>query len=149
MSAYLGTGAVRTFIVPQTPPPDLAVAPNFERFDGLSEPPLDNPAGSVALGADYGATPRPGQLNTPVHEQTYTPSPVSGLVGTLGGQPLPVGDWKFRPPGTYSPGQGKIIGGPKRGRQAYQGIAQTVFLSEITDNPPQPGDLASIIAGQA
>jgi hypothetical protein len=32
---------------------------------------------------------------------------------------------------------------------AYQGVAQTAAMSEISNNPPQPGDLSSIIAGSA
>lgn len=152
MTAYLGTGDVRQFIVPQVPPEDMAVAANFERFDGLDEPPLLNRPGEVPLGADYGTTPRPGQRNTPLSEQVYTPGPLSGLVGVLGGQPWPVGN--ERPPnasakGHYTPAPGRIVGGPKLvvGSQHNPALAQTVFFSELTSSPPQPGDLTSILAG--
>jgi hypothetical protein len=168
MSAYLGTGAVRDFVVPSEPTAyqSLAVAPNFEQFDGLDVPGT-NPAGDAVfdgadgdiLGAGWnyalnelGQYPRPGGAGTPVWAQTYTPGPLRGLVGTLGGQPLWVagtGDRIKRPPGGYTQAGVRFVGGPKRGRQAYQGIAQTVQLSEITANPPVPGDLASIISGQA
>ncbi len=150
MTAYLGTGEVNHFIVPQTPQADMAVAHNFERFDGLDEPPLDHNTGLVPFGANYGHRPRPGQNQTPVAEQVFTPGPISGLVNALGATPYPVGN--RRPPnapafGAYTPAAARIVGGPKMGRQAYQGIAQTVFLSEITSAPPQPGDITSIISG--
>jgi hypothetical protein len=154
MTAYLGTGAVRTFIVPGTPPADMAVATNFERFDGLDEPPLEHATGLVPEGAAYGHTPRPGQLNTPPPEQVYTPGPISGLVGVLGGQPWPVGN--RRPPAANAEGQTtqapqRIIGGPKLvlPSQHNPGLAATVFMAEITSSPPQPGDMTSILAGLA
>lgn len=147
MTAYLGTGAVRTFIVPARPPADVAVAANFERFDGLT--PLDNRPGMVPFGLDYGETPRPGQTQTAIDEQTYTRGPNVGLVNTLGGQPLPRGQWSGRPPGGYTPAPARIIGGPKMGRQRFNGAAETVFFADLQSNPPQPGDLASIIAGIA
>lgn len=154
MTAYLGTGAARTFIVPQTPPADMAVAGNFERFDGLDEPPLEHATGLVPFGAAYTATPRPGQTNTPPPEQVYTPGPITTLTNTLGGQPWPVGN--ARPPGAaarghYTPAPFRLVGGPKlvRGSQHNPGLAQTVFFSEITGNPPETGDLTMILAGLA
>jgi hypothetical protein len=138
---------------PQTAPPDLAVAPNFERFDGLEQPPLDNPAaldpmsgGSGGMGTDYGETPRPGQMNQPVG-QVYNPGPISGVVGTVGGQPLPVEQWNYRGPGNYTHSKTPSVQWRLGQGQAYQGVAQTVALSEITNNPPVPGDLTSILAG--
>lgn len=144
MTAYLGTSEVRSFIVPATPQPDMAVAANYERFDGLM--PLDQ-SSLIPFGVDYGPTPIPGQNQTPIAEQTYTPGPNVGLVNTLGGQPLPVGQWSGRREGGYTPAPPRTIGGPKMGRQHYNGIAETVFFAELQSNPPQPGDLASIIAG--
>lgn len=137
-------------IVPGTPQADQAVAANFERFDGLSQPPLENPAYGVnAYGdAGTGCNPRTGQLGQPAG-QVYTPGPISGVVGVVGGQPLPVAACINRAPGlgdytkVISPGVQHRFGVG----QAYQGAAQTVALSEITGNPPQPGDLTSIIAG--
>lgn len=129
----------RPFMVPRTPPAELAVAPNYEAFDGLN--PLDHPGGGVHPGS------RPGQSETPLAEQTYTAGPLSGVVGTVGGQPLPVGDRIHRPPGI---GQSVITPSVQHRLgvgQANQGVAQTVALSQITGNPPVAGDLSSILAG--
>jgi hypothetical protein len=131
---------------------DNAVGPDFERFDGLSQPPLQNaPApkdGRLRFIAPGG--PRPGQADTT--EQTYTPGPISGVVGTVDGQPLTVGDRLHREPGGYTPSKTPSIqrrlGVGQAGPSAL-GADQTVFLSEITSNPPIPGDLTSIIAGLA
>lgn len=142
-------------MVPGSAPADIAVADNFERFNGLE--PLANPAsGPSPGGADYGwdqpgGSPRPGQSNTPLADQVYTSSPVHGLANTLGGQPLPVADPLHRPPGSYT-GVTNNVGLPHRlgsgGRGPSElGAAQTVQLSEITSNPPEPGDLLSIIGG--
>lgn len=132
---------------------DNAVGPDFERFDGLSEPPLQNtptPRDGGIRFWDPGDGPRPGQSDTT--EQVYTPGPISGVVGVFDGQPLPVGDRIHRTPGAYTPSQTPTIqnrlGQGQRGPSAL-GADQTVFLSEITDNPPVAGDLTSIIAGLA
>lgn len=163
MSSMLFVAAETGFIVPGTPQGDQAVAPNFERFDGLQTSPdigggpLDNPAaldasagGSGGMGTDYGATPRPGQMNQPIG-QTYTPGPLQGVVGVIGGQPLgggKVADRIHKYSGTYTEGDhGTRIQHRLGVGQAYQGIEQTVALGEITNNPPQPGDLQSIISG--
>ena len=148
MTAYLGTDIVRSFIVPQTPPADLRVAPNYERFDGLEQ--LDNPGandGAIAFGTAYAPSPNPGMRSTPVGEQTYTRGPNGALVNTLGGQPLPVMQWNYQPQGSYTPAGTRTVGGPKMGRQHYNGAAETVFFADLQSNPPVPGDLASIIAG--
>jgi hypothetical protein len=151
--ALLSSQAVTPRVVPTTPPVDLAVAENFERFDGFE--PLDHPATQDGLTRpQIGVTgsPRPGQGTTPLAEQVYTPSELFRPVGVVGGQPLPVSDRIHRPPGAYTPGRGLTIqwrlGVGQHGPSAL-GAAQTVQLSEITNNPPQPGDLTSIIAGQA
>ncbi len=156
MTAYLGTPAVNSYIVPGAPQADLAVASNFERFDGIEQPPLENPAadfpdsgGSMGLGADYGQSPRPGQHNQPTG-QTYTEGPLSGVVGVLGGQPLPVADAIHRPTGVTTLVNAPTIqfrqGVGQRGPSEL-GVAQTVTLSQLTNNPPEPGDLTSILAG--
>lgn len=148
MTAYLGTSEVRTLIVPATPQPDMAVAANYERFDGLI--PLDNNPGGVPFGDDvYGHAPRDsGQ--TPISEQVFTHAVNGGLVNTLGGQPLPVRQWSGTPGGrTFTPAGSKLIGGPKMGHQMTTGIAETVFFGELQQSPPVPGDLLSIISGQA
>ena len=148
-------------ISPLVPQGELAVAPNFERFDGL-EIPNTNPAtadpmsSGTGTGADYGFDqlghyPRPGAMNTPVSEQVYTTGPLVGVVGTVGGQPLGlvVGDRINRSTGDYTRSKTHSIQFRKGVGQNNQGAAQTVALSEITNNPPQPGDLSSIIAGQS
>lgn len=156
MTAYLGTPAVNSYIVPGSPQADLAVAPNFERFDGIDQPVLDNPAADVAdgasggsLGADYNPTPRPGQTNQPIG-QVYTEGPLSGVVGVLGGQPLPVADRIQRPAGVTTlvnaPTVQFRMGIAQRGPSEL-GVAQTVALGQITSNPPEPGDLQSILSG--
>ena len=133
-------------VVPGEAPAELAHAANFERFDGLEIP---DTAGrdQNQLGTTYGATPRPGGENTPVSEQTYTAAPIRGVVGTVGGQPLPVNDWLFRGGRGYTHSETPSIQHRLGSGQAYQGAAQTVALSEITNNPPIPGDLSGIIAG--
>jgi len=142
-------------IVPADAPPDLAVAPNFERFDGIDNPELSHPAGlagnePAAGGYDYwhapGTTPRPGQLDQPIG-QVYTPGVLQGLMNTLGGQPLPVATAIKRAPGGYTPSKTPSIQHHLGVGQRATGWAQTVRLGEITSNPPEPGDLQSIIAG--
>ena len=115
-------------VVPGEAPAELAHAANFERFDGLEIP---DTAGrdQNQLGTTYGATPRPG------------------VVGTVGGQPLPVNDWLFQGGRGYTHSETPSIQHRLGSGQAYQGAAQTVALSEITNNPPIPGDLSGIIAG--
>jgi hypothetical protein len=155
--------------------PDLAVAANFERFDGLGPPPLasgpnpvggqaglplDAPAasdpsnGGTGFGADFGFNepghyPRPGQINQPLG-QVYTQGPLQGVVGTLGGQPLPVSDRIHRPEGDYTKAKAPTIqwrlGVGQKGPSEL-GLAQTVTQSEFTNNPPVPGELTGILAG--
>lgn len=139
--------------VPTTSPvPDLAIGSNFERFDGLGQPPLENPAAAQgsSLGASYGHTPRPGELNQP-QGQVYTPGALVGVVGVIGGEPLPVSDRLHRPPGNYTGAIAPSIqfrqGVGQRGPSEL-GAAQTVALAGITNNPPEPGDLSQIISGQ-
>lgn len=141
------------FTVPGTAQPDIAVGSNFERFDGLDVPDT-NPAtsnsddvtstGNVKTPSQY--TPRPGAQDQPAG-QVYTDGPLRGLTNTLGGQPLPVFDWKYRGGRGYTGGRTHSIQHRMGDGQAYQGAAQTVQLSEITGNPPVPGELSGIIAG--
>lgn len=153
MTAYLGTPAVNSYIVPGSPQADLAVAPNFERFDGIDQPPLDHPGfddpAGGATGASYGESPRPGGTNQPTG-QVYTEGPLSGVVGVLGGQPLPTADRIHRPTGVTTLVSAPTIqfrqGAGQRGPSEL-GVAQTVSLGQITSNPPEPGDLQSILAG--
>jgi hypothetical protein len=135
----------------ENPAPELRIAPNFERFDGLSQPNLNAPATGPAPGLDYGgAVPRPGQRNEALADQVYTRGPLQGTTNTLGGQPLPVKDWKYPAGRNYthavSPGVQHRLGVGQRGPSEL-GAAQTVALGGITNNPPQPGDLSAIIAG--
>ena len=156
-AVLLGPG-MAGFLLGDLPQPETAVAPNFERFDGLM--PLDHPAtedpesGPHGGGADYvwnvaGHSPRPGQSDQP-DGQVYTPGPLSATVGTLGGQPLPVSNRIFKETGNYTrsrtPSIQTRLGVGQHGPSEL-GVAQTVQLSEITNAPPQPGDLTSILAG--
>jgi hypothetical protein len=143
------------FTVPGTAQSDLAVAGNFERFDGLNvpatNPATSNPDKATPTGeakTPHAYSPRPGMQDAP-EEQVYTPGPLRGLTNTLGGQPLPVNDWKFRGDRQYTRGRTHSIQHRMGDGQANQGAAQTVALSEITGNPPIPGDLSGIIAGVA
>lgn len=127
------------FAVPTSAAPDMAVGENFQRFDGLQ--PLDAPREGRIPGT------RPGAGQTPASEQTYTHGAVDGTTGTVGGQPLPVGDRIHR-----TAGRTQLVNTPSIQQrlgvgQNNQGAAQTVALSSITNNPPVPGDLSSIIAG--
>lgn len=158
-AVLLGPGLAGMIVNPNVPQTDNAVAANYERFDGLA--PTDNPAaedpdsgGTGGGGAEYGwdiagHSPRPGQSDQPIG-QVYTPGPLSTTVGTLGGQPLPVSSRIFKDEGAYTksrtPSIQQRIGVGQHGPSEL-GVAQTVALSEITSNPPQPGDLASILAG--
>jgi hypothetical protein len=145
-------------VVPGSPPVDLAVASDFERFSGIENSPVvDHPATSrpddtAASGANFGFEklgdyPRPGQIDQP-EGQVYTPGPLASVVGVLGGQPLPTSPRITRPAGAYT---GVIAPSVQWrlgvGQNPSAGAQQTVALSEITSNPPQPGDLTSIIAG--
>lgn len=154
-------GQIVSPLVPQT---DYAVGPDFERFDGLTIPTTNPAAGQDAEvpcagrqgGADYGldklgSNPRPGAKNQPFEDWVYTPGPIKGTVGTVQGQPLPANAGVFQTVngqrGAYTPGKSNSIQFRKGVGQANQGAAQTTQLSQITDNPPVPGDLSSIIAG--
>lgn len=142
---------------PAVPQTDLAVAPNFQRFDGLENPPLDHPAGlddtnyvgGFATGGHFGESPRPGQMGQPL-DQVYTPGAISGVVGTVGGQPLPVSARIYKEEGAYTASKWPTIqqrlGVGQKGPSSL-GVANTVALSEITNSPPVPGDLTSILAG--
>ena len=133
-----GTGFIAD--EPQTASP---VAPNFERFDGLT--PLDQPVHDNPYGA---ANPRPGGGGTP-SDRVYTRGPLAGVVGTLGGQPIPAKCGVYKHEGDYTPSSNIGVQFRLGVGQGYQGVAQTVALSEITSNPPEPGDLTSILAGLA
>ena len=136
------------YVVPTEPPAEVAHATYFEAFDGLE--PLVNNDQSVSIATSYGPTPRPGWAPTPVAQQTYTRGPLIGVMGRLGGQPLPVASWEYRVGRGYTEGA-NALGNFQRMHygvgQNYQGAAQTTQLSEITNNPPVPGDLSGIIAG--
>lgn len=134
------------FVVPAEPMPALAHAPNFERWDGFD--PLVNNDGSTDLGFNYGTkVARPGQLNQPIGQE-FTRSSLGGLTNTLGGQPLPVADWLYRVGRGYTPSSGAAHPQWRLGvGQNYQGVAQTAQLADITNNPPVPDDLSSIISG--
>lgn len=133
-------------IGPAVPQSDTAVAENFQRFDGLATG--VNPAGRQRT-QYFNDGPRPGQaLDTP---DVYTPGPLSTTVGTLGGQPLPVSPRiQDRATGQVTlvntPSVQTRLGVGQRGPSEL-GVAQTVQLSEVTNNPPVAGDLTGILAG--
>ena len=133
------------YVVPTQPPAELAHATNFEQFDGL-EPLVNNDQASYVAGP----VQRPGGGGTPVAQQVFTHGPLIGVVGRLGGQPLPVANPIYRVGRGYTEGA-NWLGAFQRTHygvgQNYQGAAQTTQLSEITNNPPVPGDLSGIIAG--
>lgn len=145
MAGMLLNWAGPDLVVPQQAPVDLAVAPNFERFDGLT--PLDNPAGNQQLVYFDGKTPRPGQQPTP---DEYTLGAIPGVVGVIGGQPLAAARTSpriTRPEGTtqlvteYNTQSRFGVG------QDYQGVAQTVALANLTNNPPVPDGMETILGG--
>jgi hypothetical protein len=145
----------RSSPVPQTPPLETRVAENYQRFDGLDSTPY--PGSNLSgLETPYDVTPRPGQAGTPGSLVDVGPGKlgpnargIPGVVGSVGATPLPVADClkktnfetvaatQSNPNFRFGPGG------------QYQGIAQTIAMSEISQNPPQPGDLASIYAGLA
>lgn len=138
-------------IVPQQPPPDQAVAWNYEVFDGLT--PLDHPAaddnGRLSMIPVGG--PRPGQSDSQRTKDTYTPGPLSGVRGVVGGMPLPVAyPLVGRQPGSYTPSKALTIqwrlGVGQRGPSEL-GVAQTVQLAQANANTPQAGNLDAILAG--
>ena len=133
------------YVVPSEPPAERAHSQWFETFDGL-EPLVNNDQATYVTGPQQ----RPGGGGTPVAEQTFTRGAVPGITGRLGGQPLPVASWEYRVGRGYTEGA-NALGNFQRMHygvgQNYQGAAQTTQLSEITNNPPVPGDLSGIIAG--
>lgn len=144
------------FLVPEEGPGplDRTVAANFERYNGLEQ--LDN-APSWVDPSDFGAGlppsfsqvgggyPRPGAVPNPA-ATTYTRGPLSGLTNTTGGQPLPVAGWEYRPPGNYTPANWAQTMQSRFGHGTnFQGVAQTVQLADVTNNPPVPDQLSEIL----
>jgi len=164
--AVLLTPGMAGFI--EGPQLELGVGPGYEQFDGLTDndpntinPPPIGPESGVYY--DNPVLSRQGPSNrgtpTPLTDQTYTPGPIAFPVGTLQGQPWPARAGVYRAasptgsggPGGYTPAVAQGVqfrlGVGQRGPSEL-GVAQTVALGEITNNPPEPGDLASILAGQ-
>ena len=131
---------------PQTPPLQEAIADNYERFDGLDSTPY--PLGDVeptGLNPDV----RPGQRET--HGSFMGPNArgIPGVVGSVGASPLPVADCLHK---TEFATQAATQSNPNfrfGPGGAAPGLSQTIAMSEISKNPPQPGDLAAIFAGLA
>lgn len=134
--------------VPVTPPLESRVQENYVRYDGLDSTPYPGLEVSPLEDA-YPTTPRPGASASDTKGKLGPNARgIPGVVGSVGATPLPVGDClkktvfetvaatQSNPNFRFGPGG------------AYQGIAQTLAMSEITNNPPQPGDLASIFMGQ-
>ena len=135
--------------IPENPPIDMAVAPNFERFTG-THPALDNPAGQSPV---TGSPNRPGQA---AYEgpMTYTPGRRGGLTNVLGGEPLAAArtsDRIHRPAGNYTAARALTyqlrLGVGQKGPSEL-GLAQTVALATITNNPPEGTPLLQMLAGQ-
>lgn len=132
--------------VPQKAPADMAVAPNFERFTGTL-PALDHPAGQSPV---TGSPNRPGQAAYEA-PTVYTPGRTGGLTNTLGGQPLlSTSDRIHRAPGGYTPANSPTIqfrlGVGQKGPSTL-GLAQTVSLATVTNNPPEGTPLLQMLAG--
>ena len=133
---------------PTTPPLRANVAADYERYDGLDQRQGDTPENAVlttALGRSYGETPAPGRINAP-----YTrPNGIAGKVGSVGASPLPVAAAVHRDPREMrSTRVSQLTTQYRHGPGAKPGgLAQTIAMTEITRNPPQPGDLTSILAG--
>lgn len=142
MPALLIEGAKLIVPTEAGEPLDRTVAANFERFDGLA--PLDAPSSREQTDF-YPAGPRPGMSAPTAH--TYTPGAIPGLTNTLGGQPLPVGHWLYNREVGYTPANWQQMQWRLGSGQNFQGVAQTVQMGEVTNNPPQPDPLASILAG--
>lgn len=149
MAGMLLQWAGPDLVVPQSAPADLAVADNFERFDGLTLPDT-NPAladPESAVGVWSAPAPSPGSGSTPIAEQTYTHGAIPGVVGVIGGEPLPVAPMLQ---GSRPPGRTQLVTEYNTQRrmgvgQDYQGVAQTVQLAAITDNPPVPDGMSAIL----
>ena len=132
--------------LPSTPPVDMAVAPNFERFTG-THPNLDNAPQNAKV---QGSPNKPGGYYE--GEQVYTRGRTGGLTNVLGGEPLPVSDRIHRPAGVTqlvnAPTIQLRLGVGQHGPSSL-GLAQTVALATITNNPPAGADILSIISGRA
>jgi len=138
-------------IVPVQPPADMAVAANFERFTGTN-PALDNAPQNAAV---EGSPNRPGGFWK--DGTVYTRGRVGGLTNVLGaGQAaMPeggqAGDLIYRAPGkatfVNAPTIQLRMGVGQHGPSSL-GLAQTVALATITNNPPAGVDLLRILSGQ-
>lgn len=129
-------------VVPGTAPAPMAVAPNYEVFDGLG--PLDHAVSSPPV---EGSPSRPGGgPGSP----DYTPGPVSGVRGVVGGMPLPVADPLTRPPGEYTPAGVFTVqyrlGVGQQGPSAL-GV-QNTLQGLAASQPPIPTPFELILSGQ-
>ena len=148
-----GLMMARSQPIPAEPPLHNRVAENYERFDGLDSTPYPGTIEAENAGNPYGATPAPGKEGT---RGIDGPGPgrlgpnargISGVVGSVGAAPLPVADCLHRTDfETAAAVQGSYAYRLGPGG-AYQGVAQTAAMTDILDNPPQPGDFASILFG--
>ena len=145
--------------VPASPPLEKRVQENYERFDGLDSTPYP---GTVihddAINLYDENNPRPGQNGTQGKDGDKgrlgpNPRGIPGLVGSVGAAPLPVADCLKKTSDDFKSALTTVASvqsnpnfrfGPGG---AFQGIAQSIAMSEISSNPPEPGSLASIYAG--
>lgn len=141
--------AARNFTVPGAAPADHAVAANFAQSDGFGD--LVLPGNALPGGVAYpGSSPTPGFSDTAQADWTFTASHLGRGTNTVGGEPLPVADWRFRDSADPTMSAGNTTqfrGGVGQHGPSALGVAQTVALAEIINAPPQPGDLTSILAG--
>lgn len=138
-------------IVPRDPPLQSAVAPNYERFDGLDE--IGQVPGngiiSTPFGVSYGESPDPGRVNAPF----TLGHGIAGKVGSVGASPYPVATQNgpnrtaetLRSSVSVSQLTTQFRMGP--GGSGFQGIAQSVQMTEIQQGLPAPDPLASIYLG--
>jgi hypothetical protein len=134
--------------IPENPPADMAVGENFERFTGTH--PVLTHAGQSPL---TGSPNRPGQAAYE-GEMVYTPGRLGGLTNTLGGEPLSAvktSDRIHRPRGGFTAAKALTyqlrLGVGQKGPSTL-GVAQTVALATITNNPPEGTPLLQMLAGQ-
>ena len=136
MGAPLLHGAINGWIVPTTPPGELVVGSTFSQSDGLTgnpDPSMGKSAGSRTAG------------NTPFAEQTSTRSALAGVVGTVGGAPLPVRNEAFRTNAyTQLVAPYNLQLRPATNTQANPGLQHTVMMQSIINNPAPLDQMTSI-----
>lgn len=125
--------------VPTQPGPENAVAPNYERYDGLESFPH---VPSTPLG-DYPAGPAPGQRET----RKGGVGGIEGAVGTVGGMPLPVAEPMHRSQMGYTTASTfstQANFGPVGMAPGFGGSSMGTYAQ---NNPGAPAPITDIFAG--